>query len=427
MRFYSTNKKSPVASLREAVMSGLAPDGGLYMPVDIPVMPRSFFKKMPGLSFQELAFEVSKELFEKDIPARVLNKMVKKAFDFPVPLIRLTPKISVLELFHGPTFAFKDFAARFMGQVMAFFAQDIKKEMVVLVATSGDTGSAVANGFSGLSGVRVVILYPSKKVSLLQEAQFARIGGNVTALEVKGTFDDCQALVKRALLDAELKRSLRLASANSINVARLLPQTFYYFFAHAQMKTASIVFSVPSGNFGDLTAGLIAKRMGLPVQRFIAATNANDTVPRYLETGRYEPRASRQTLSNAMDVGDPSNFCRMLELYKGSVEKMRRDVCGLSFSDTETKGAIKEVFEKYDYVLDPHGAVAYLGLKRYGHGGVFLETAHPAKFSKTVEAALGVKIDIPASLGACLKKAKKSILLPNSPGELKELLLALCV
>ncbi len=425
MRFYSTNKKSPVVGLREAAMSGLAPDGGLYMPADIPVMPASFFKKMPALSFQKLAFEVSKKLFGKDIPARVLGKMVERAFDFPVPLVRLTPKLFALELFHGPTFAFKDFAARFMGQVMSFFAQDIKKEMVVLVATSGDTGSAVANGFSGLSGVRVVILYPSKKVSPLQEAQFARLGGNVTALEVKGTFDDCQAPVKRALLDAELKRTLCLASANSINVARLLPQTFYYFFAFAQCPNASrFVFSVPSGNFGDLTAGLIAKRMGLPVRKFIAATNVNDTVPRYLKTGRYEPRASRQTLSNAMDVGDPSNFCRMLELYKGDVKKMRRDVCGLSFSDTETKRAIKEVFERYNYVLDPHGAVAYLGLKKYGHGGIFLETAHPAKFSGIVEKTLGIKIGIPERLKACLKRPKKSILLSNSLGELMDILLS---
>jgi threonine synthase len=420
MRFYSTNRKGPQVNLRKAVMSGLAPDGGLYMPADIPVMPASFFKKLPSLSFQETALEVSKRLFGRDIPARALNKMVERAFDFPVPLVRLAPGVLSLELFHGPTLAFKDFAARFMGQVMSFFAQG--EEITVLTATSGDTGGAVANGFLGLPGVKVVILYPGKKVSPLQEAQFARIGGNVTAVEVKGTFDDCQALVKGALLDAGLKRSLRMASANSINVARLLPQTFYYFFAFARCDMPEPVFSVPSGNFGGLTAGLIAKKMGLPAKRFVAATNANDTVPRYLKTGRYEPRTSRQTISNAMDVGDPSNFCRMLELYKGGVKEMRRDVVGFSFSDAETKKAMREVFERYDYVLDPHGAVAYLGLKKYGRGGIFLETAHPAKFAGVVEGTLGTKIAIPARLKACLKGAKRSILVSNSLDELKTVL-----
>lgn len=423
LKFYSTNKSIAPVSLREAVMTGLAPDKGLFMPIKIPVPPKSFFEKMHKMNFQEISFEIAKYLFGKDVPKNVLKKIISNVLNFPVPLKKLSDGIYVLELFHGPTLAFKDFAARVMARLMAYFIKKSGQKLTVLVATSGDTGSAVASGFSGVKGINVIILYPSRRVSKLQEKQLTTAGKNVLALEIKGSFDDCQTLVKQAFADKEIKRRLNLASANSINIARLFPQTFYYFYAVSRCgKNAPVVFSVPSGNFGNLTAGLIAKKMGLKVKRFIAATNINNSVPRYLKTGKFTEQASKATLSNAMDVGNPSNFSRMLELYKNNVKLMRRDIFGISFTDKQTKSAIKEVFEKYKYILDPHGAVAYLGLKKFikenrgqKFNGIFLETAHPAKFSD--------KVAMPSRLKKCLNKRKKSVLLSNRFTDLKKFLL----
>lgn len=411
------------------------------MPEKIPVLPADFLKMMEAWSFADLAFELSKLWFEDDIGREVLRSMVDAAFNFEVPLVSLNDNISVLELFHGPTLAFKDFAARFMARMMAYFLQDASEDLTILVATSGDTGSAVAHGFFGVPRVRVVILYPSGKVSKLQEQQLTTMGGNITALEVDGTFDDCQRLVKQAFGDDELRRSLSLGSANSINILRLLPQSFYYFYAYAHRlhKDWSVIFAVPSGNFGNLTAGLIAKKMGLPVAKFVVATNCNDVVPQYLDTGRFEPQLSKQTISNAMDVGNPSNFVRMQDLYGGSVEAMRQDIMGYSFDDDQTRSVMCEVFEKYHYVLDPHGAVAYLGLQRWWQendlknsdqkfSGIFLETAHPAKFLDVVELTLHQvlhqKIEIPERLGHCLALPKKALRLANSFTALKHFLLA---
>lgn len=432
MRFYSTNQKSPEVGIKEAVLRGLAPDGGLYMPGKIPVLPSDFFTHIRSLSFQDISFEIARRLFGEDIPSKILKTIVYEALTFDAPLVRLDQKLYVLELFHGPTLAFKDFAARFMARLMGYFVQGSKKELTVLVATSGDTGSAVANGFLNIPGIRVVILYPSKKVSDIQEKQLTTMGGNITALEIQGSFDDCQNLVKESFLDKELNGSLWLTSANSINIARLLPQSFYYFYAYAQLEQAArqVVFSVPSGNFGNLTAGLVAKRMGLPVKKFIAATNANNVVPQYLDTGKFTPRTSQSTISNAMDVGNPSNFARMLDLCDNDVEKMRGDIFGASFSDEQTKEAIRDVYDRYNYILDPHGAVGYLGLKEYRSNNqamdthdVFLETAHPAKFKDIVEHTLAGPVDIPDRLQACLTKPKKSVLLSNKFGDVKNFLL----
>lgn len=432
MKFYSTNKKSPLVDLRKAVMAGLAPDRGLFMPLRIPKMPKAFFTGIQEMDFQEISFEVAKMFFGDSVPSFVLKEIIKGAFDFAVPLKPFSPHMHVLELFHGPTFAFKDFAARFMARLMSYFSRNSKRVLTVLVATSGDTGSAVANGFFKMDGVRVVILYPSKKVSEIQEKQLTTLGGNITALEVKGSFDDCQKLVKEAFMDVKLKDYLNLASANSINIVRLLPQSFYYFFCFSKLakEKLPIVFSVPSGNFGNLTAGLIAKRMGLPVSKFIAATNVNDAVPRYLKTGIFRPRRSRKTLSNAMDVGNPSNFSRMLALYDNDVRKMRQDVCSFRFTDYRIKSAIEEVYEKHKYILDPHGAVAYLGLKQYMNqekqsdfNGIFFETAHPAKFASIVENILTIKIRSPKTLNISSKKPKKSVLISNDFSDFKSFLI----
>ena len=432
MKFYSINRKSAAVSLHEAVLRGLAPDGGLYMPEKILPLAKSFLRQLGSLSFQEISLHVARHLFGEDVPANILKKIIADAYPFDAPLVRLDEGLFTLELFHGPTLSFKDFAARFMARLMAYFIQDSQQELTVLVATSGDTGSAVAQGFLGVAGIRVVIVYPSGMVSEIQEKQLTTMGKNVTALNVQGSFDDCQRMVKQAFLDGEIQKKLMLASANSINIARLFPQTFYHVSCYAQLpdKTKPVVVSVPSGNFGNLTAGLLAKRMGLPIAMFVASTNENNVVPEYLRTGHFVPRPSRQTMSSAMDIGHPSNFIRMLELYGGDREAMKKDVYGASFSDEQTAAAMHEVFEKYGYVMDPHGAVGYLGLEQYLRSfgrpanGIFIETAHPAKFVESVEQAIGQKVELPQALAACLKKEKKSVALPASFEALKEFLLA---
>jgi len=431
MKFYSTNNTSSFSSLKEAVLQGLAPDNGLYMPEHIPVLPPEFFKEMSDMTFAQIAFTVAQKFTGDDVPAGDLNKIIGHTLQFDAPLVHLEDNISVLELFHGPTMAFKDFGARFMSQLLGYFAAQIKREIVILVATSGDTGSAVANGFLGVKGIRVIVLYPSGKVSDIQEKQFTTLGSNITALEVQGTFDDCQRLVKSAFLDSGLRDSYFLTSANSINIARLIPQSFYYFYAYAGRKHANrpVVFSVPSGNFGNLTAGLIAKRMGLPVKQFVAATNVNDVVPEYLKTANMIPRPSKHTLSNAMDVGNPSNFARMEDLYKKDFEAICRDIVGYAFTDAETVNAMQFVSKHYHYVLDPHGPIGYLGLKKYlsGHNGdvngIFLETAHPAKFREVVEAAIHQPVALPPVLEKFLKGKKLSIAVSKEYDDFKKTLL----
>jgi threonine synthase len=431
IRFYSTQRKSPKVSLEEAMMRGLAEDGGLFMPDQISLLPESFFSQIHTLSFPEIAFEISKNLFQGAIPEYELKRIVEKAISFDAPLKALFPEIYALELFHGPTLSFKDFGARFMAQLMGYFVQRKDQTLNILVATSGDTGSAIAQAFLGISGICVWILYPQGKVSRSQERQMTTMGHNITALEVEGTFDDCQRLVKQAFSDLDLRQKLALTSANSINIGRLIPQSFYYFYAYAQLKDRRLplVFSIPCGNFGNLTAGLMAKKMGLPVSRFVAATNVNDSVPRYLESGVFKPHPSKHTLSNAMDVGNPSNFARMLDFYQHDVEKMRRDIFGVSFTDTQTKAIMLEVFDQRAYLLDPHGAVAYLGLMAYvaQHSGkvngIFLETADPAKFADDVETIIGQKVSIPQRLKSVLSKEKQSVPLSAQYEELKKKLL----
>lgn len=417
MKFYSTNNRTATVDLKEAVTRGLAPDNGLYMPERIPVLPDSFFKQLPEMSFREMAFEVASNLLSEDVPASELKRMVEHTIQFDAPLVKVDENVFALELFHGPTLAFKDFGARFMSQLLGYFAKQQKQEIVILVATSGDTGSAVANGFLGVEGTKVVVLYPSGKVSDIQEKQFTTLGKNITALEVQGTFDDCQRLVKQAFLDQQLQRTFFLTSANSINIARLIPQSFYYFYAYAQAVAFNkpIVFAIPSGNFGNLTGGLLAVKMGLPVHAFIAATNANDVVPAYLRTNVFTPRDSQQTISNAMDVGNPSNFVRMLDLYDQQFDKLKQDITGYAFTDEETRAAMRHVHALSDYVLDPHGAVGFLGLKKYMRDhqgevtGIFLETAHPAKFKEVVDETLGKSIAIPEVLQKFIKQPKQSV------------------
>ncbi len=431
MNYYSTNNKNLKVSLREAVIQGLAPNNGLYMPETIPDLPASFFESLYQLSFQEIGFQVAKNLIGNDIPTNELKRIVDHTIQFDAPLVEIEKNIFSLELFHGPTLAFKDFGARFLSGLLGFFANQQDKEITILVATSGDTGSAVANGFYNVPGTKVIVLYPSGKVSDIQEKQFTTLGGNITALEIKGTFDDCQRLVKQAFMDEQLKRKLFLTSANSINIARLIPQSFYYFYAYSKLKERQkpFVFSIPSGNFGNLTAGLIAKRMGLPIHRFIAATNQNDVVPTYLRTKSFSPRPSVQTISNAMDVGNPSNFARMLDLYQSDFESLSSDVTGFHCSDEQTIQVMKEVFKSQNYILDPHGAVGYLGLKEYlksnpDSTGIFLETAHPAKFKEVVENAIGQSVEMPERLNSFLEKEKQSKKMKGSLDELKEFLLS---
>jgi threonine synthase len=429
MNYYSTKNKNQKVSLREAVIQGLAPDNGLYMPEHIPVLPNSFFESLPKLSFQEIGFQVAKNLIGDDIPTHELRRIVDHTIQFEAPLVELEKDVFSLELFHGPTLAFKDFGARFLSGLLGYFANQQDKEITILVATSGDTGSAVANGFYNVPGTKVIVLYPSGKVSDIQEKQFTTLGGNITALEIDGTFDDCQRLVKQAFMDEQLKQKLFLTSANSINIARLIPQSFYYFRAFAQLKEnkRAVTFSIPSGNFGNLTAGLFAKRMGLPVHQFIAATNQNDIVPNYLRTKLFSPRPSIQTISNAMDVGNPSNFARMLDLYQNDFESLSTDVLGFHYSDEQTNQAMREVFKNKNYILDPHGAVGYLGLKEYlkfnpNSVGIFLETAHPVKFGEVVERAIDQSVEIPERLNSFLRKEKQSIKMTNSFDEFKEFL-----
>lgn len=427
MQFYSTNNKSLRVSLREAVLKGLADDGGLFMPERIPQLSKSFFEQPHSPT--QLAFAVAEALLGEDIPKEKLEKIVRETLDFPIPLVKVAEDIYALELYHGPTLAFKDVGARFMARVLSHFREHEQQDITVLVATSGDTGSAVANGFLGVKGIKVVILYPAGKVSEIQEKQLTTLGQNITALEVDGTFDDCQRLVKQAFSDAELNRQITLTSANSINVARLIPQIFYYLIARAQapINDQQVVICVPSGNFGNLTAGLIAKRMGLDVFQFIAATNVNDIVPNYLLSGIYSPKPSKQTISNAMDVGNPSNFARMLDLYGNDLKAMQQDIVGYHFTDEQTRLTMRKVYKENNYLLDPHGAVGFAALRKYLGGkkatGIFLETAHPAKFIDVVEEVVGEKIEIPAPLAACLSKPKKAIALENSYESLKEFLL----
>ena len=432
MKFRSTTGRSPEVSLHEAVLHGSASDGGLFMPVRIPQLEKNFLARLTGMPFPEIAREVSGLFCGDEVPRDVLEKIVAEAFDFPVPLVALDEKLHVLELFHGPTLAFKDFGARFMARLMGFFVQESGKELTVIVATSGDTGSAVAHAFLGVGGIRVVILYPAGRVSAAQEKQLTTLGQNITALELAGSFDDCQRLAKQALVDPAFTGKIALTSANSINIARLIPQSFYYFAGVAQLKPAesTLVFSVPSGNFGNLTGGLLAKRIGLRVSRFVAATNVNDIVPEFLKTGTLTPRASRHTASNAMDVGNPSNFARIADLYGNDLDAIRRDIWGCSFSDEETLRAMHDVEQHYGYVLDPHTAVGVLGWRKFAKQnhragrGIVLATAHPAKFAETVARATGVRPEMPQRLAACLDRPKKSIPFPNDFPALREFLLS---
>ena len=412
MKLYSTKNPTKFVSLKEAVFKGLPEDNGLYMPENIPQLSPDFIKNLINHSFQSIAFEVAKTMIGDAIPEKDLKNIVESSIDFPAPVVRLDDTTHILELFHGPSLAFKDFGARFMSQLMSYFNRNDNQELVILVATSGDTGGAVAAGFYEAMGIKVVILYPSGKVSMLQEKQLTTLGKNIAALEVEGTFDDCQALVKQAFLDDTLTSKIRLSSANSINIARLIPQSFYYFEAYKQLDTMGkpVVFSVPSGNFGNLTAGLFAKKMGLPIHKFIAATNANDVVPQYLKTGEYKPTPSVRTLSNAMDVGNPSNFARMLDIYSSTWNNMIQEIKGYTFNDEATKEGVKEVFRKYHYIIDPHGALGYLALKEYQREnnvvGVVLETAHPTKFLDDMESILEQKIAIPERLASLVDKEK---------------------
>jgi len=429
MNFYSLNKKAPNVSFKDAVINGLAPDRGLYFPENITPLEKDFFNHIEYFSNHEIAYEVIKQFVADEIPELELKKIIEDTLNFDFPVVEIKKKISTLELFHGPTMAFKDVGARFMARCFGYFNKDKKTAKVtVLVATSGDTGGAVASGFLGVEGVDVVILYPSGKVSDVQEKQLTTLGQNIKALEVNGTFDDCQEMVKTAFLDEDLKAALNLTSANSINVARWLPQMFYFFFAYKQMKNKrrNLIFSVPSGNFGNICAGSMAQKLGLPIKQLIASTNINDIVPNYLETGAYTPKPSKQTISNAMDVGDPSNFIRIQEIYKNDDSILKENLTSYSFSDDETRKAMKELKKKYDYIADPHGAVGYLGLKKYlknkrGHG-IFLETAHPVKFLDVVEPVLNETIEYPQQIKDVIDKEKEAKYIATYE-ELKQFLL----
>ncbi|MCQ2059892.1 MAG: threonine synthase [Bacteroidaceae bacterium] len=430
MLYYSTNGKAPKATLAEAVVKGLAPDRGLYMPERLEKLPQSFYDTIDTLSFQEISYRVASALFGEDIPADDLKKIVYDTLSFETPVVHIDGNIYTEELFHGPTLAFKDVGARFMARLLGYFNKNEKRLVNVLVATSGDTGSAVANGFLGVEGVHVYVLYPKGKVSPIQECQFTTLGQNITALEIDGVFDDCQALVKSAFMDQQLNDHMKLTSANSINVARFLPQAFYYFNAYAQMKKLgkadNMVICVPSGNFGNITAGLFGWFMGLPVKRFIAANNANDIFYKYLQTGVYSPKPSVQTLANAMDVGDPSNFARVLALYKGSHKDIAAHIAGATYSDAQIAETIADTFNRTGYVLDPHGACGYRALQEGladGEQGVFIETAHPAKFKEKVDAILGGDIEIPAKLQAFMKGTKQSVELGKDFEGFKQFLL----
>ena len=431
MQYYSTNGKAPLATLEEAVVRGLAPDKGLYMPQEIRPLPQEFFDNIENMSFQEMSYQVAHNFFGDDVDAESLREIVFDTLAFETPIVKVEDNIYSLELFHGPTLAFKDVGARFMARLLRYFIKREGKEQVnVLVATSGDTGSAVANGFLGVDGIHVYVLYPKGKVSKIQESQFTTLGKNITAIEVDGVFDDCQALVKSAFMDEELQGHMNLTSANSINVARFLPQAFYYFNAYAQAKKLSkadnLTICVPSGNFGNITAGLFAQRMGLPIKHFIAANNANDIFYNYLLSGIYSPKASIQTIANAMDVGDPSNFARILDLYKSSHAEICNHISGATYSDDEIAATMKKCYEQTSYVLDPHGACGYQALKdnlKEGETGVFLETAHPAKFKEKVDAILSTDIEIPTRLADFMKGKKQSLEMTADFSAFKQFLL----
>ncbi len=419
MNYYSLNNKNNKVSFQEAAINGLAPDNGLYFPETISKLPQSFFDEIENLSNEEIAFEAIKQFVGYEIPETELKKIVSETLSFNFPLVKIEENVYSLELFHGPTMAFKDVGARFMSRCLAYFNKDKNQKNTVLVATSGDTGGAVASGFLNVKGVEVVILYPSGKVSDIQERQLTTLGQNITALEVDGVFDDCQDMVKKAFNDADLKHK-NLTSANSINIARWLPQMFYFFFAYKELKkyNKSILVSCPSGNFGNICAGIVAKKLGLPLAHFVASTNENDTVPRFLENGIYSPKPSIPTISNAMDVGNPSNFVRIQELYNNDLAAFEKDFSSYSFTDEETKFIIKNIYINSGYVAEPHGAIGYLGLKKelqnYNDAiGFFLETAHPIKFLDVVEPVLNIKLEIPKQIESVLKKEKVSIKINN--------------
>ena len=445
MKYYSTNKKAPIATLEKAVVKGLAEDKGLYMPETIKKLPKEFFENIDKMSFQDIACTVAEAFFGEDVEKEALDKIVRDTLSFDCPVVPVTPKgkddtnIYTLELFHGPTLAFKDVGARFMARLLQYF---LKKEVSsdkfqvsgsgvnVLVATSGDTGSAVANGFLGVEGIHVYVLYPKGKVSPIQECQFTTLGKNITAIEVDGVFDDCQALVKAAFMDADLNAHMKLTSANSINVARFLPQAFYYFNAYARMKALgkadNMVMCVPSGNFGNICAALFGHAMGLPIKRFVAANNANDIFYNYLQTGEYNPQPSKATLANAMDVGDPSNFARIYDLYKGDHAAITSLISGATYKDEQIRTTMQECYEETGYVLDPHGACGYQALKellKEGETGVFCETAHPAKFKEKVDDILSTDIEIPARLQAFMKGTKQSIPMSKEFSDFKDYLM----
>ena len=446
MKYYSTNKKAPIATLEKAVVKGLAEDKGLYMPETIKKLPKEFFENIDKMSFQDIACAVADAFFGEDVEKEALGNIVCDTLSFDCPVVPVTPKgkddtdIYTLELFHGPTLAFKDVGARFMARLLQYFLRKGSKvqgvqevqgsEVNVLVATSGDTGSAVANGFLGVEGIHVYVLYPKGKVSPIQECQFTTLGKNITAIEVDGVFDDCQALVKAAFMDADLNAHMKLTSANSINVARFLPQAFYYFNAYARMKALgkadNMVMCVPSGNFGNICAALFGHAMGLPIKRFIAANNANDIFYNYLQTGKYCPQPSKATLANAMDVGDPSNFARIYDLYKGDHAAITSLISGATYKDEQIRATMQECYEETGYVLDPHGACGYQALKdllKEGETGVFCETAHPAKFKEKVDDILSADIEIPARLQAFMKGTKQSIPMSKEFSDFKDFLM----
>ncbi len=432
MKYYSTNGKAPLASLEKAVVKGLAEDRGLYMPERIEKMPKAFFEDMSNMSFQDIAYNVASNFFGEDVDEDALQDIVYDTLSFDCPVVKVTDNIYSLELFHGPTLAFKDVGARFMARLLGYFIGKSGKSGLVnvLVATSGDTGSAVANGFLGVDGIHVYVLYPKGKVSPIQECQFTTLGQNITAIEVDGVFDDCQALVKSAFMDDELNKHMKLTSANSINVARFLPQSFYYFNAYARMKEQlsgnQLVMCVPSGNFGNICSALFGHEMGLPIDRFIAANNANDVFYNYLQTGQYNPKPSVQTLANAMDVGDPSNFARIYDLYGKSHARISQLISGATYSDEQIAETMRQCYNETGYVLDPHGACGYRALKeglREGEIGVFCETAHPAKFKEKVDAILGTDIEIPARLRAFMDGEKQSVEMSKDFADFKQYLM----
>ena len=417
MNYYSLHHKSPISTFKNAVVQGLAKDRGIYFPANITPLSKDFIANITKYTHHEIAYEVMKQFVGDEIPTEKLKEIIAKTVSFDFPLVKVADNIASLELFHGPTMAFKDVGAKFMAQCLAYFNKGNEEEVTVLVATSGDTGGAVAKGFLGAKGVNVVILYPSGKVSDVQEKQLTTLGQNITALEVDGVFDDCQEMVKTAFLDEDITRTL--TSANSINVARWLPQMFYFFFAYKELQETNkdLVFSVPSGNFGNICAGIMAQKLGLPVKHFVASTNINDTVPNYLVAGVYTPKPSKATISNAMDVGNPSNFIRIRELFNNDLETLKSAFSSHSFTDTETREAMKKIYNDSGYIADPHGAIGYLGLKKYGLSanefGVFLETAHPVKFLDVVEDTLPVKVAIPAQIQKVMNNKKAALKVAN--------------